>query len=119
MFRNFMKSFALIILIAALTLPLIPHPSATAQSTTLIWANNGEDKVTQDERRATQDPSSVQNSVWDGETVHIFGARNEVVAFNLIIESPDQATSNLSVSFDQLTGPDGANISSTPTDADG
>lgn len=85
----------------------------------VIWANDGGDKVTQDELRASQDPSSVHNSVWDGNTVSIFGARNEVVAFNLILESPEQTTTGVSVVFDQLTGSDGATISSVPAQGDG
>ena len=44
-----------------------------------VWANDGGDKVTRDELRATGDPSAVGNSVWDGATISLFGARNEVV----------------------------------------
>lgn len=85
----------------------------------IVWANDGGDKVAQAELRASQDPTSVTNSVWNGERVEIFGARNEVVAFNLMLESPAQATSNVSVSFDQLTGADGVSISSIPAQGDG
>lgn len=85
----------------------------------MVWANDGGDKVAQAELRASQDPTSVTNSVWNGERVEIFGARNEVVAFNLVLESPAQATSNVSVSFDQLTGADGTTISSIPAQGNG
>lgn len=78
----------------------------------VIWANNGEDKITQDELRATADPNAVTNSVWDGNKINLFGARNETVSFCLILESPTQPTSNLSVRFNSLTGPDGATIQS-------
>jgi len=65
-----------------------PLPAAISGSISHIWANTGEDKVTRDELRATSDPDAVFNSVWDGTTISLFGARNEVVAFNLIIEAP-------------------------------
>ena len=50
-----------------------------------VWANEGGDKVTRDELRATNDPNSVLNSVWDGAGISLFGARNEVVSFNLML----------------------------------
>ncbi|MBL7178142.1 MAG: DUF4091 domain-containing protein [Desulfobacteraceae bacterium] len=80
----------------------------------LIWANDGGDKVTQDELRMVRNPAKIINSVWDGKKVSIFGARNEVVSFNLIIESHKTATRNIELSFDTLTGPKGVVIHSTP-----
>ncbi len=80
-----------------------------------IWANEGGDKVTQDELRASLNENSVINSVWDGDKVNIFGAKNEVVNFNLILESPNTSTDNLNIEFDLLTGPNGDTISSTQT----
>ena len=79
-----------------------------------LWANNGEDKVTRMEQRATNDPGSVVNSVWDGSQIHLFGARNEVVAFNLVLEAGAGAVANVSVVFDTLTGPGGGTIHSEP-----
>jgi len=79
-----------------------------------VWANNGEDKVTRDESRALMNPESVINRVWDGNKVSVFGAKNEVVAFNLIIEAPVNSTANnVSVSLDRLTGADSNFITST------
>jgi len=57
-----------------------------------VWANEGGDKVWRSELRATADPNAVLNSVWDGvptelACISLFGARNEVVAFNLVLES--------------------------------
>jgi hypothetical protein len=84
-----------------------------------VWANNGEDKVTRDELRSSADPTSVINSVWDGSAVAVFGARNEVIAFNLILEAPTTTATDVSVNFDTLTGPDGYTIHSEPTQGDG
>jgi hypothetical protein len=85
-----------------------------------LWANNGADKVTKDESRAVKDATAVINSVWDGEKITVFGAKNEVVAFNLIIEaSSDSGLTDVSVSFDSLSGPGGASISSTAATGNG
>ena len=85
----------------------------------VIWANNGQDKVAREELRASVDPSAVLNSVWDGTTIGLFGGRNEVVAFNLVIESPVEDLTGVTVSFDRLTGPGGAEIYSVPASGDG
>jgi hypothetical protein len=87
-----------------------------------VWANEGSDKVTRDELRATvgqtfqsaRTPNSVHNSVWDGTGISLFGARNEVVAFNLVLEAPTTDATTVSVTLTQLTGPDGARITTRP-----
>lgn len=78
---------------------------------TAVWANEGGDKITQDELRASRG-ASVKSSVWDGTTVRVFGARNEVVAFNLVLESANGKATALEVEFDQLSGPGGSVIQS-------
>lgn len=78
-----------------------------------VWANDGGDKVTRDELRAKADPSGVINSIWTGNSIQLFGARNEVVGFNLVLEAPMATAADVSVAFDRLTGPGGAMISST------
>lgn len=85
-----------------------------ATSGLVAWANEGGDKVTKDELRATANPIAVQNSVWDGDKIKIFGAKNEVVNFDLIIESPHEENSQLNVVFDDLNGPNGSQISANP-----
>src|SRR3989442_3122059 len=88
--------------------PLFAAPGITA-----IWANSGEDKVTRDELRATRG-ANVKNAVWDGAKVALFGARNEVVAFNLVLEAGSSGVAQVSVSFNKLTGPSGSTIASVP-----
>ena len=85
----------------------------------VIWANNGEDKVTRDDLRAVADPAAVVNSVWNGSQVNLFGARNETVAFCLVLESPAQPATNVTVTFDTLDGPGGATIHSVPASGEG
>ncbi|MEK7672879.1 MAG: glycoside hydrolase domain-containing protein [Patescibacteria group bacterium] len=82
----------------------------------IVWANEGGDKVTQDELRADKNATAVKNSVWDGAGINIFAAKNEVVNFNLIIEAPDQKLSNLAVKFDTLTGPNSAKIETSSSE---
>jgi hypothetical protein len=60
----------------------------------------------------------VLNSVWDGTGISLFGARNEVVAFNLILEAPTMDVANVEVSLTELIGPDSAHITTTPADGD-
>jgi hypothetical protein len=86
----------------------------SANAITAVWANTGEDKVTQDELRGSRGTSSVINSAWNGKGITIFGAKNEVVAFNLILEAANTTASNISVKFDTLTGPNGVQIKSAP-----
>jgi hypothetical protein len=85
------------------------------------WVNNGEDKVAQEETRvSTNGAASAANSVWNGGQVSLFGAKNEVVEFNLVLEAASKAASNVSVKFNQLTGPGGAVIGSVaPATKDG
>lgn len=83
-----------------------------------IWANEGGDKVTRDELRATNDPNAVHNSVWDGTTISLFGARNEVVVFNLVLEAPTTNATGINISLPSLTSPGGASITTVPADGD-
>src|SRR5687767_7293093 len=73
--------------------PLPPSHFLTAPGPiTAVWANTGEDKVTQDELRTATGISPyrnrkvVLNRSWDGRTIRLFGAKNEMVAFNLVLE---------------------------------
>lgn len=63
-----------------------------------VWAQDGLDKVTQEELRG----SSPRNSLWDGTRISLFSAKNETVSFALVLESAESATSNVSVRFYEL-----------------
>jgi hypothetical protein len=95
-------------------LPPSPAPSNIAH----VWANEGGDKVTRDELRAVNDPDAALNSVWDGRSISLFGARNEVVSFNLVLEAPTTQATNVTVILTELTGPDGASITARPARGD-
>jgi len=80
---------------------------------TAVWANEGGDKVTRDELRASGSATGVANSVWDGHCIKVFGAKNEVVSFNVVLEAAKSQASKVTVSLGNLTGPGGSVIRST------
>ena len=80
--------------------------ASAASNISAVWANNGEDKVTQEQLRASNG-QSVTNFVWDGTRISQFGARNEIVEFNLILEAKTSPATNVSVTISSLTGPGG------------
>ena len=87
-------------------------PPSDSPGISAVWANNGEDKITRDELRASSNPSGVINSLWDGATIRLFGARNEVVAFNLCLEAAGRMADDVTISFNRLEGPGGSVIDS-------
>ena len=93
-------------------LAIAPGVCVQASESLVLWANNGEDKVPREELRASKDGRDVRNSVWNGTTILMFGARNETVSANVILEAPTEAIGGLSVSLDSLVGPGGAVIES-------
>ena len=109
----------LLSLFSSLNNPVLAVGGATAAPTlsalSAVWANNGEDKVTQDELRVTNGSSVVNNS-WDGKNITLFGAQNEIIGCNLVLEAGKSAASNVSVQFQSLSGPSGATISSPTPD---
>ena len=90
-------------------------PAIAIAEISAVWANDGADKVMQHELRAAN--GSVTNSIWNGNIVQLFGARNEIVSFNLVLES-NQGARRVSVQFNELLGPGGARIGSRQTSGD-
>ena len=89
-----------------------------------LWANEGGDKVTRDELRATLGRENltghVLNSTWNGSRIKLTGAHNEEVSFNLVLEAGGIAAARgVSVIFDTLTGPNGIQIHSIPATGNG
>src|SRR6476619_5425099 len=64
-----------------------------------IWAVNDGEKI---ERDDLNNPNKQTNSAWDGSKVKIFGARNEIIAFQLIIEADKDGVNRLNVNLPQL-----------------
>ncbi|RAP75979.1 DUF4091 domain-containing protein [Paenibacillus montanisoli] len=64
-----------------------------------VWAVNDGEKVLKED---LANPNKTGNSVWDGRTIRLFGARNETIAFQVIVENGDEEASSLSVEMSGL-----------------
>jgi len=77
--------------------------------------NDGGDKVVQEEIRSFSG-ADLTNSVWDGQSVNVFAARNEIVSFNVVIDNNGPDLSAVAVNFDTLSqGAGGYTIATTNT----
>jgi hypothetical protein len=85
----------LAIAFAMMTCPVLAHAGVRR-----IWIVNDGEKI---ERDAVAHPAAARNSAWDGRTGHIFGARNEIVAFQLIVEADRRGVHSLSVKLPALS----------------
>jgi hypothetical protein len=80
-------------------------PVTSVASIQNVWAVNDGEKVEQDD---LANPNKVSNSAWDGKKIKIFGARNEVIAFQVIIEAGSSPIQKLTVSLPELRQKNGA-----------
>src|SRR4030095_8460360 len=85
---------------AVFVLTYLAIPSVCPASVRLIWAVNDGEKV---ERDDLNNPNKSANSAWDGKRIKIFGARNEIIAFQLIVEADKTGISGLRVALPELT----------------
>jgi hypothetical protein len=83
---------------------LFLNASARAQAARAIWAVSDGEKIERDELNS---PYKGGNSVWDGKRVKLFGARNEIIAFQLIVEAGDSGVNRLSAALPELRFKDG------------
>ena len=70
-----------------------------------------------EEIRSFTNGPDVLNSVWDGTTIRTFGSRNEVVAFNVVVDNNDVDLPEVSVDFSRLTN-GGFTLETTNTSTD-
>jgi hypothetical protein len=69
-----------------------------------VWAIGDGDKVDRDD---LAHPGRHRNGVWDGTGIRLFAARNEIVAFQVIVEADGRGIGALSVALPDLRfGPD-------------
>ncbi|HEV2826862.1 MAG TPA: glycoside hydrolase domain-containing protein [Pyrinomonadaceae bacterium] len=64
-----------------------------------IWAVNDGEKI---ERDDLDNPNKKSNSAWDGHKIKIFGARNEIIAFQIIVEADQDGIKQLMVILPEL-----------------
>jgi PKD repeat protein len=65
-----------------------------------VWAVDDGEKILRDNLTS---PLKTGNSVWDGSSVSLSGACNEIVAFQLILEADGAGASNVDLSVSNLT----------------
>jgi hypothetical protein len=83
----------------ALVLGLCATSQAGLQA---IWAVDDGEKIFQDDLDHPLKSGGASNSVWDGTKVHLFAARNEIVAFQLILEADAVGASQVDVHVSDL-----------------
>src|SRR5207247_6548402 len=85
------------------TIAILALTSALAASAeagvAAVWAVNDGEKVEQDD---LAHPAKARNSAWDGRTVRLFGAGNEVLAVQVVVESDAKGIAALSASLPDL-----------------
>src|SRR5437762_205431 len=74
-------------------------PLGASASVRHVWAVNDGEKV---ERDDLDNPNKTTNSAWDGHKIKIFGARNEIIAFQLIVEAGHDGIKQLTVALPEL-----------------
>ena len=72
---------------------------ACAESASPVWAVSDGEKIERDDLAS---PLKARNAVWDGHAVHLAAARNEIVAFQVIVESGTAGIRALSASLPEL-----------------
>ena len=85
------------VLAAALTAPT-SHAGVTA-----IWAVSDGDKVAKDDRSHSL---KTANAVWNGKAVELVAARNEIVAFQLIVEADALGANAVAIALPELRNGD-------------
>jgi hypothetical protein len=84
---------------AALALCLLSMPVVGYAGAKIVWAVNDGEKIDRDDRH---NPAKSGNSAWDGKKIGIFGARNEIVAFQVIVEADGDGIKSLSARLPEL-----------------
>ncbi len=91
-------------------------PALSAEARVVgVWAVGDGEKVERDDRKS---PSRARNDVWNGRTVSLFAARNEIVAFQVIVEADAAGITSLSAALPELLSTEGHRITYAPPGAD-
>ena len=81
-----------------------------------IWAVNDGEKI---HRGDLSNPNRRKNSAWDGKRISLFGGRNEVVAFQVILQAGEGGAQEVDVVLDGLAHrPSGRRLLFRPEGAD-
>ncbi|HEX3250874.1 MAG TPA: glycoside hydrolase domain-containing protein [Pyrinomonadaceae bacterium] len=94
------RSAIRVVLIIAVGVACLLCASFTPAAVRSVWAVNDGEKIARDD---LNNPNKSTNSVWDGHKIKIFGARNEIIAFQLIIEADNNGIDRLTVALPELS----------------
>jgi hypothetical protein len=81
----------------AAALAAAPFPAAAGVRA--VWAVTDGEKIAHDAR---DHPLRGRNAAWDGRTVRLFAARNEVVAYQVIVEADERGIGAASLALPEL-----------------
>src|SRR5918995_5605854 len=76
-----------------------PHLAGAVTDIT-VWAVHDGEKVKRDDR---QNANKARNAIWDGARIKLVAARNEIVAFQVIVEAGAAGIERLSAALPSLT----------------
>ncbi|HXK59698.1 MAG TPA: DUF4091 domain-containing protein [Acidobacteriota bacterium] len=100
--------------LTVLCLFVIQTPTMAGVAT--VWAIHDGANIEQDDLRH---PGKNGNFVWDGKTIRLFGARNEILAFQVLVEADSDGIKALSARLPELVQKNGtAKISYAPPASD-
>lgn len=91
------KQFLLNKIFNILFLIFLFYSSNISSQINSVWAIGDGEKIFRDNLRH---PLKEKNFIWDGKTIKIKGLYNEVLAFQLIVETGDFGTENLEIAVD-------------------
>jgi hypothetical protein len=97
-------SFSALLITGCKKKEILPPPDDhdTITGVKRVWAIDDGEKI---KREDISNPlaTDVNNIVWKNNSINIFGGRNEIVAFQLIIQSDKDGAQNVKVSISDLT----------------
>jgi hypothetical protein len=94
------RKTTLIAFIALLIFVTSQGSGKTAGNLRAIWAVSDGEKIERDELNS---PHKHGNTVWDGKKIKLFGGCNEIIAFQLIVETGPAGIKQLSAALPELT----------------
>lgn len=117
--RNLLSGFRIAVIVTATALAICLL-SCGRSGIERIWAVDDGEKIKQEDINNPLATDS-KNGVWQNNSVNIFGARNEIVAFQIIIQAGAKGAQDINVSLSDLSNgsskiPGSATGSSDPFD---
>lgn len=93
------SSLVAVAVVAAGMTAIGPRPKGAAGELA-VWAVHDGEKVKRDDRR---NANEARNAIWDGARIKLVAARNEIVAFQVIVEAGPTGIERLSTALPSLT----------------